>query len=1027
MSHVDQGDSPSTGTRYRVILLIEPEHRIQIPQAFRAEFQHRRPHWGPIGEQVYMRTYSGLMEDGRRERWLDTVIRIEEGHFTLLKRQAMTVDAWWSDDKAQRLMVESGTRLWEKKWTPAGRGLQFMGTKTMEVKGGAVGMSCAFTSTKDICRNFTEPFCRMFDLLMLGVGVGFDDRGKGTMRLSFNGYSTSEVHRVEDTREGWTDALKVLLLSFVPGGMKLPTFDFGAIRPKGAKLVTIGGVASGPDPLIRMLRMVEVRLLKSAAIEMSISEATICDVMNLIATCVVSGGVRRSSQVYLGEATDSFMDLKNPSEWLELQRKLSESSHPHERQQLKDMIATHPLATHRWASNNSIFAHIGMNYAPIAERIAHNGEPGLLWLDDMVRRYGRLADPIDLSDAEAAGANPCQPAFATVLHKNGIGTFGDLNVGDVIWSGSQWTRVTHKVSTGIKPVFRYRTTAGSFIGTANHRVLEHGHKIQVQDAESIDTSQGPEVQATQIHPEDVMDGLMLGDGGWHEASSSNFLYQGEGDSCYDDSEIAHLLADRRAYGGMIWRKVASSILDPLPKTYERSIPRRFVTGGSEKVRGFLRGLFSANGSVVASRVTLKASSRSVIDDVQIMLSSIGIRSYITTNAAHDVQFKNGTYLCRESYDLNIGTRAGCSEFRRLVGFIHPYKNIKLAAICDAATSKYASGSLPKSTFDIVAVEYIGDLPVFDITVEADEHTYWTGGMLVSNCLEQQLHNDETCNLVELFMSRHVSLDDWLKTIKHAYLYGKAMTLAEIHDPKVYAIGQRNRRIGLSITGVAEMYERLGARELSRWLDTGYKEVERLDQLYSGWLEIPRSIRKTSLKPSGSVSTLPGVQGGIRFPEDLFYLRLVRFADTDPMWQRYADAGYQVEDDVAANNTKVVYFPVEEPGFQRTVKDVSLREQMSLGALVQKHWADNMVSATYMVHESELGQIGRVLEDFEGRLKCASFLPIQEKGKYAQMPYTTCTRAVFDAMRSRIKPVSYHENDGAIEVQKFCDGDSCQIR
>ena len=72
-----------------------------------------------------------------------------------------------------------------------------------------------------------------------------------------------------------------------------------------------------------------------------------------------------------------------------------------------------------------------------------------------------------------------------------------------------------------------------------------------------------------------------------------------------------------------------------------------------KTIGFLRGLYSANGSICASRVTLKSASLSLINQVQLMLSSIGIKSYYTTNKPSLVKFSNGEYLCKESYDLNI--------------------------------------------------------------------------------------------------------------------------------------------------------------------------------------------------------------------------------------------------------------------------------------------------------------------------------------------------------------------------------------
>src|SRR5262249_52759227 len=139
------------------------------------------------------------------------------------------------------------------------------------------------------------------------------------------------------------------------------------------------------------------------------------------------------------------------------------------------------LDSHRWASNNSIFAAVGQSYARQAARTAKNGEPGYFWIDN-ARRYGRMADPPDNRDGDVLGGNPCQPAWATVLTPDGIRTLGDVDVGSRIWSGKRWTTITKKWCTGRKQVRAYMTRAGIFFGTENHRVVQEGQKIEVKDA-----------------------------------------------------------------------------------------------------------------------------------------------------------------------------------------------------------------------------------------------------------------------------------------------------------------------------------------------------------------------------------------------------------------------------------------------------------------------------------------------------------------------------------------------------------------
>lgn len=299
------------------------------------------------------------------------------------------------------------------------------------------------------------------------------------------------------------------------------------------------------------------------------------------------------------------------------------------------------------------------------------------------------------------------------------------------------------------------------------------------------------------------------------------------------------------------------------------------------------------------------------------------------------------------------------------------------------------------------------------------------------CAEISLESRELCNLVELHLNRHDSLQDFLRTIKFAYLYAKSITLLPTHWPETNAVIQRNRRIGTSMTGIAGFVDQHGLPKFREWSESGYNEIQHYDQTYSEWLGIRESIRTTTVKPSGSVSLLSGATPGVHWPAGgQYYLRAVRFSNVDPMLTLFKMAWYKVEPDVYSDNTSVVYFPVKTD-MKRSEKDVSIYEKIHLAAEAQNNWSDNSVSVTVTFDpEKERDDIARVLKMYEGELKTVSFLPMSND-VYPQMPYTEITEKEYHDYVGQLLKINFDaiydgvENMEA-EGSKYCDGDTCTI-
>ena len=300
------------------------------------------------------------------------------------------------------------------------------------------------------------------------------------------------------------------------------------------------------------------------------------------------------------------------------------------------------------------------------------------------------------------------------------------------------------------------------------------------------------------------------------------------------------------------------------------------------------------------------------------------------------------------------------------------------------------------------------------------------------CAEQPLESYELCTLVEVHLNRHDTKEDFLKTLKFAYLYGKTVTLLPTHWQQTNGIMQRNRRIGTSLTGIASFADERGLPTTREWMDEGYEKIRHYDHQYSEWLCVRESIRVTTVKPSGSVSILSGATPGVHWgPGGEYFLRAIRFGETDPMLHLFKAAGYKIEKDLVSANTQVVYFPVHS-GHPRSEKDVTLFEKIALAATAQKYWSDNGVSVTLSFDkETEAKHVAPALHMYEGQLKAVSFLPMGNH-TYPQQPYTQITKEDYESYLGQIKKINWdaiYDGVGNLEAmgEAYCTTDVCEIK
>lgn len=367
----------------------------RLAEEFLTTYREKKVPWGyqdaagnSVGEITFLRTYSRLKKDGTKETWVDVCERVINGMYSLQKDHAKSNRLPWNDAKAQASAKEAFDRLFSLKWTPPGRGLWVMGTPLVnEQKNSAALQNCAFVSTGSMTKTDpAKPFTFLMEASMLGVGVGFDDKGADK---DFNIYEPTEgeTYVIPDTREGWVDSVGALINAYLRPDTKAPRFDYSEIRPAGEPIKTFGGTAAGSEPLIRLHGHIN-RIFGGRA-GGKLTRVDIADLGNLIGVCVVSGNVRRSAELLMGRLDDpDFLNLKNAEKF-------------------PDRNSYDPKSPGwAWMSNNSVSVNVGDDLSAIVDGIARNGEPGVIWMD-VSKKYGRLADPENNKDWRIAGYNPC--------------------------------------------------------------------------------------------------------------------------------------------------------------------------------------------------------------------------------------------------------------------------------------------------------------------------------------------------------------------------------------------------------------------------------------------------------------------------------------------------------------------------------------------------------------------------------------------------------------------------------------------
>ncbi len=273
-------------TRLREMYGDAPEHVRKLADDSKAYFKDN-----PLGEFVYLRSYARWIEsENRRETWIETVDR----YMAFMKENVgkKLTPAEYDELRGAILRQEV---------MPSMRLMQFAGEPARRCN--VCAYNCSFIAPSKI-----EDFAEIIYISMQGCGVGFSVESQNVEQLPQIKKQTNRklpTHVVDDSKEGWANALTLGLRTWYEG--KDMEFDFSHVRPAGARLKTMGGKASGPEPLRSLLQFVREKILRRQG--RRLRSIDVHDIICKIGECVVSGGVRRSAMISLSDLDDT--DLRD--------------------------------------------------------------------------------------------------------------------------------------------------------------------------------------------------------------------------------------------------------------------------------------------------------------------------------------------------------------------------------------------------------------------------------------------------------------------------------------------------------------------------------------------------------------------------------------------------------------------------------------------------------------------------------------------------------------------------------------------
>ena len=964
---------------------ISEKYKIDNPQPFDS-----------LGLFTFLRTYARrhdeLDPNSTIENWEECITRVVNATNTQLK-------VGFSAKERQELF----DLLYNLKCSVAGRFLWQLGTRTVDKLGLMSLQNCAFT----VCNEPVKPFTWVMNFLMLGAGCGYRisqedvDQFPVIKQVEITRNDTKDADFiVPDSRQGWVKLLGKVLKSHFYSGEGF-SYSCHLLRSKGAPIKSFGGLSSGPEVLCEGVQKINEILNKQVTINGKMSSLLCLDVMNIIGRIVVSGNVRRCLprgamvQTDIGLVPIENITIGNNVLTTLGNKKVVNTFY----QGFQEMVKIHTedgifscTANHKMAvllEDGTYIWKQAKHLAPSIDYLAYKSNYDFNFSSHNQRLKRSAIFKIEMTSE--------------------IKETYDIEVAEIheFFCNGFLTHNSAQIALGDAHDQEYLQAKRWDLGNVpNWRCYSNNSVICNDITEIIDNEEFWQGYNGNGEPYGLINlKLSRSCGRLGEVQYPDESVQGYNPCIAGETIIFTEFGPKRA-NELLGRQIRLFVDGELYSTDERG----FYSTGRQNVyllstkEGFKLRATGNHLIMNTRRKWVTISSLKPGDEVR--LHEHNIPKYAEDD--------NNDY--QNESPQNYFLRCGFVYIENEHGLIFQRK--------DSPDPYYAT---------VASVVLDGHEEVYDCTVP-EVHAFDANGFYVHNCAEQSLADKETCCLAEVYLPNVSSFEELKKCVEYLYRICKhSLTLPCADSKETESIVHKNMRMGIGMTGVLQ-----ASKEQQEWLKPCYEFLRQFDEVYSDMKGYPRSVKLTTIKPSGTLSILGHCTPGCHPAYASTYWRRIRVSSESKLINLAKDHGYHVEyvknfDGTLDFGTQVIKFPYKMPEGTILAEDCSAIRQMEFVKWCQTNWSDNSVSVTVYYRKEELPEIKEWLRaNYNNSVKTISFLLHSDHG-FQQAPYEKISLEEYEEAMKSIRPIVTFEgicstiSDELLATEGECAGGACPMK